>query len=141
MHLAWDDPVVLAAAVAAILLILYVIQLNLKAQKAKPAPAAEEGPLVEDDPLARLLVRFVKDAQGNAVGETVSADGDLIIIKQGSTYKAVPASHLEESGPNLVVRGVLDWTQAERLGAEWLARSAKPQSYTHEELRRAEEEG
>jgi hypothetical protein len=66
-----------------------------------------------------LLCRFVVDGLGRKIGESVSLDEDIIIIKSGRKYLGVPLKHVEENGKNLLVKGLVDFRKAEELGEKW----------------------
>jgi len=67
----------------------------------------------------RLLCRFVLDGIGNKVGESVAVDEDILIIKKGRRYLGVPLKHVEEEGKTLLVRGLVDDSNAEMMGEKW----------------------
>ncbi|HDS58808.1 MAG TPA: hypothetical protein ENN54_00720 [Thermoplasmatales archaeon] len=66
-----------------------------------------------------LLSRFVIDKDGNRIGESISVHKDLLIIKRGSDYYAVPLAHVEEVDDELRVRGVVQWERARDMAQEW----------------------
>ena len=66
-----------------------------------------------------LISKFVVDREGNRIGETISFDGDLVIIKQQGTYLAVPLKHIEVSKDNVRVRGIVEWDNALQMGELW----------------------
>ena len=66
-----------------------------------------------------LLCRFVVDGKGNRIGESVSLDGDIIIIKSSSKYLGVPLKHIENEGKHLLVKGLIDFDRAELIGEQW----------------------
>lgn len=84
---------------------------------AAPRPADAPRP----DPHLKLVARVVVDEQGQRVGETVRAEGDDMILKQGATFLAVPRSVLREDGERLRAEGV-DWALAKEKGEAWRAR-------------------
>ena len=67
----------------------------------------------------RLISKFVVDKEGNRIGETISFDGDLVIIKKQGTYLAVPLKHIEISKDNVRVRGIVEWDNALQMGELW----------------------
>jgi len=66
-----------------------------------------------------LLCRFVFDGAGRKIGETVSLDGDIIIIKSGGNYLGVPLKHVEEKEKTLLVKGLVDFDKALEMGEQW----------------------
>ena len=66
-----------------------------------------------------LLCRFVFDGSGKKIGESVSIEEDVIIIKSGSQYLGVPLKHIEETGKTLLVKGLVDFEKALELGEKW----------------------
>ena len=77
---------------------------------------------IEDEPnqeYNNLLCRFVKDGTGRKIGESVSINGDIVIIKSGSRFLGVPLKHIEEDGKTLLVKGLVDFGKAYEIGEEW----------------------
>ncbi len=66
-----------------------------------------------------LLCRFVLDGLGKKVGESVAIDEDILIIKSRGRYLGVPLKHIEEDGKTLLVKGLVDLSNAERMGERW----------------------
>lgn len=66
-----------------------------------------------------LLCRFVLDGTGNKIGESVGLDEDIIIIKSKTKYLGVPLKHIEEEGKTLLVKGLIDSFNAEKMGEKW----------------------
>jgi len=66
-----------------------------------------------------LLCRFVFDGIGRRIGESISLDEDILIIKSGKKYLGVPIKHIEEKEKTLVVKGLVDFAKAEELGEQW----------------------
>ncbi|MDH7517656.1 MAG: hypothetical protein QHH19_04870 [Candidatus Thermoplasmatota archaeon] len=66
-----------------------------------------------------LLCRFVVDAKGNKIGESVAVNDDIMIVKVGSRYLGVPLKHVEEMEKTLLVKGLIDFDKAEELGEKW----------------------
>ncbi len=69
-----------------------------------------------------LLSRFVVDKNGNRVGESISVYRDLLIIKRAGDYYAVPLKHVDASGDELRVKGVVQWEKAAEMAEEWKQR-------------------
>ncbi len=66
-----------------------------------------------------MLCKFVLDGSGKKIGESVSIDNDVLIIKSGSQFLGVPLKHVESSEKTLLVRGLVDFTKAYELGEKW----------------------
>jgi len=73
----------------------------------------------------KLLCRFVVDGIGRTVGESVAVDGDVLIIKKGKNYIGVPLKHVEEEGKTLLVKGLVNHVNAEKMGEKWRQESFK----------------
>lgn len=72
-----------------------------------------------------LLCRFVTDGSGKKIGESVSINDDIMIIKSGARFLGIPLKHIKESKKNLIVKGVLDFDKAYEMGEKWRASSFK----------------
>jgi Family of unknown function (DUF5749) len=66
-----------------------------------------------------MLCKFVLDGFGKKIGESVSVDHDVLIIKSGSQFLGVPLKHVEPAEKTLVVKGLFDFTKAYELGEKW----------------------
>jgi hypothetical protein len=66
-----------------------------------------------------IICKFVLDGTGKKIGESVSIDHDVLIIKAGSRFLGVPLKHVEPGEKTLVVKGLLDFTKAYELGEKW----------------------
>jgi hypothetical protein len=66
-----------------------------------------------------MLCKFVLDGSGKKIGESVSIDNDVLIIKSGSQFLGVPLKHVEPAEKSLVVKGLVDFTKAYELGEKW----------------------
>lgn len=73
----------------------------------------------EDSYKNSLLCRFVLDGLGRKIGESVSIDDDILIIKSGGKYMGVPLKHIEEKEKTLLVKGLVDFDKAEEMGEKW----------------------
>ncbi len=69
-----------------------------------------------------LLSRFVVDKNGDRVGESISVHRDLLIIKREGDYYAVPLQHVDASGEELRVKGIVQWEKAAEMAEEWKQR-------------------
>ena len=66
-----------------------------------------------------LLCRFVTDGSGGKIGESVTIDEDILIIKKGKRFLGVPLKHVEDNGKTILVKGVVDFEKAFELGEKW----------------------
>ena len=81
----------------------------------------------------KLLCRFVLDGVGRTIGESVAVDEDLLIIKKGKKYLGVPLKHIEEEGKTLLVKGLVNHVNAEKMGEKWRSESFKEIDYDEED--------
>jgi len=72
-----------------------------------------------------LLCRFVVDGSGERIGESVSLDEDIMIVKAKDQYLGIPVKHIEDEGKNLLVKGLVDFDKALELGEVWRQESFK----------------
>ena len=68
---------------------------------------------------ASMICKFVLDGAGKKLGESVSIDDDVLIIKSGSRFLGVPLKHVESVEKTLMVKGLIDFTKAYELGEKW----------------------
>jgi hypothetical protein len=80
-----------------------------------------------------LLCRFVLDGIGKTVGESVAVDEDILIIKSKNRYLGVPLKHIEEEGKTLLVKGLVDRDNAEKMGERWRGENFKEISHDVDE--------
>jgi hypothetical protein len=66
-----------------------------------------------------MICKFVLDGTGKKIGESVSIDHDVLIIKSKSQFLGVPLKHVESAEKTLVVKGLFDLTKAYELGEKW----------------------
>jgi hypothetical protein len=66
-----------------------------------------------------LLCKFVKDGSGRKIGESVSVDEDILIIKSKERFLGVPLKHIEDEGKTLLVKGLVDLDKAYEMGERW----------------------
>lgn len=66
-----------------------------------------------------MLCKFVMDGTGKKIGESVSVDNDVLIIKSGVQFLGVPLKHIESTDKILVVKGLFDFTKAIEMGEKW----------------------
>ena len=77
---------------------------------------------VEDDSeqeYDHLLCKFVRDGSGRKIGESISIDNDIVIIKSKGRFLGVPLKHIEDKGKILLVKGLVDFDKAYELGEKW----------------------
>jgi len=67
-----------------------------------------------------LLARFVVDANGNKIGESISFYEDMLIIKKGKDYCAIPLKHVELKDGKIHIKGIVTWDKAKELAKGWL---------------------
>jgi len=78
----------------------------------------------------------VKDGSGRKIGESVSVDEDVLIIKSKERFLGVPLKHVEDEGKTLLVKGLVDLDKAYEMGERW----RKNSFHTVEETEDAEGE-
>lgn len=67
-----------------------------------------------------LLARFVVDADGKKIGESISFYEDMLIIKKGKDYCAIPLKHVELKDGKIHIKGIVAWDKAKELAKGWL---------------------
>jgi hypothetical protein len=80
-----------------------------------------------------MICRFVLDGIGKKIGESVAVDEDVLIIKSGNKYLGVPLKHIEEDGKTLLVKGLVDQLNAEKMGERWRRENFKEINYDDNE--------
>ncbi len=76
-----------------------------------------------------LICRFVVDGLGKKVGESVAINEDILIIKSKDKYLGVPLKHIQEKGKTLLVKGLIDNSNATLMGEKWREENFKEISY------------
>lgn len=66
-----------------------------------------------------MICKFVLDSTGKKIGESVSVNRDVLIIKSGSLFLGVPLKHVDSGEKTLMVKGIFDFTKAYELGEKW----------------------
>jgi len=84
----------------------------------------------EVDEEQHLLCRFVVDGQGRTIGESISLEEDIMIIKSKNTYLGVPMKHIEPQEKTLLVKGLIDYDKAIEMGEQWRKESFKDMQET-----------
>ncbi len=57
------------------------------------------------------------------MGESISIDEDILIIKKGEKYLGVPLKHIDDSGEAIKIKGIIEWDKMEEMGEEWKKKS------------------
>ncbi len=89
-----------------------VFLFNKKKESIEPKKTSETA-----DP--SMICKFVLDSTGKKIGESVSVNQDILIIKSGSLFLGVPLKHVESGEKTVVVKGIFDFTKAYELGEKW----------------------
>lgn len=66
-----------------------------------------------------LICKFVFDGIGRPLGESISIEHDLIIVKSEDSFLGIPLKHVESDGKKIIVKGLVDRKNAKRLGERW----------------------
>lgn len=66
-----------------------------------------------------LICKFVFDGLGKLIGESISIENDLMIIKTNDSFLGVPLKHVESDGKKVIVKGLVDTKKAKILGERW----------------------
>ena len=66
-----------------------------------------------------MICKFVLDGSGKKIGESVSIENDILIIKSGFRFLGVPLKHVDSLEKTLLVKGLVDFTKAYELGEKW----------------------
>ena len=82
-----------------------------------------------------LLCKFVNDGSGRNIGESVSIDKDILIIKSKVGFLGIPIKHIEDDGKVLLVKGLVDLDKAFEMGKKWSDSSFKDKNEKEEHLR------
>lgn len=133
-----DDPLLWGGVFLLVFVVEVIVIMNLKAQRQKPGyePPSREAVLPEGEELTDILSRFVEDKDGEAIGETVGMDGDLVVVKaKGEVkYLALPRIALSAQQDSFRVTGTVDWGEAEAQGQAWKERQHRLVEYSDDEL-------
>ena len=76
-----------------------------------------------DEEHDNLLCKFVTDGSGRKIGESVSIDDDVLIIKSKERFLGIPLKHVEDKGKTLLVKGLVDLDKAYEMGEQWRSTS------------------
>ena len=80
---------------------------------------------IEEEYKNSLICRFVVDGIGRTIGESVAINDNLLIIKSKGKYLGVPLKHIQEEGKKLLVKGLIDNSNAESMGEKWREQNFK----------------
>lgn len=78
------------------------------------------------DPRDELLSRFVLDFEGKRKGETVSTEGDRVVIMDSGIFYMVPLSYVQLEGKYIRLKAKVNWKRAKALGERWRSRKLDP---------------
>jgi hypothetical protein len=74
---------------------------------------------ITENAASSMICKFVCDGTGKKLGESVSIDQDVLIIKSATRFLGVPLKHVEPLEKTLLVKGLIDFTKAYELGEKW----------------------
>ena len=95
-----DRDTLYTLGLVAFLLVAVMSYNNMKAkEEAQRGPAKKDD---EEEDAARWLSKFAVQG-GSVVGETVSIDGDQLVLKQAGFYKLVPLGKAKLHGDEVVI--------------------------------------
>lgn len=108
---------------AAVLVVLFAVIVfnNMAAARARRAGLGSTPKATGDGPAVHPMVAKFARHDGSVVGEGVAVDGDMLILKQAGTFKAVPLAQAEVVDDEIRLTGPIDWVAAESAGAAWHA--------------------
>ncbi len=79
----------------------------------------------------KLVCKFVFDGLGHPIGESISLENDLIIVKTDNSFLGIPLKHVETDGKKIIVKGLVDQKNAKRLGERWRRKEMKKEGYLY----------
>jgi hypothetical protein len=94
--------------------------------KKTQASTMDELKWVEEDPKDHLLSLFIKDSNGNVIGESIGVEGKYIIMKNGLKFYSIPLKNIIEGEMELTLKGRINRPKARKLGEEWRKRALDP---------------
>jgi len=80
---------------------------------------------------SKLVCKFVFDGLGHPIGESISLENDLIIVKTDNSFLGIPLKHVETDGKKVIVKGLVDQKNAKRLGERWRRKEMKKEGYLY----------
>jgi hypothetical protein len=78
-----------------------------------------------------LVCKFVFDGLGHPIGESISIEKDLIIVKTEESFLGIPLKHVEADGKKVIVKGLVDQKNAKKLGERWRRKEMKKEGYLY----------
>ena len=84
-----------------------------------------------NDEQSTLVCKFVFDGLGHPIGESISVENDLIIVKTNDSFLGIPLKHVETDGKKVIVKGLVDQKNAKRLGERWRRNEMKKEGYLY----------
>lgn len=78
-----------------------------------------------NETISNLICKFVFDGLGNPLGESISVEKDLIIVKTDGSFLGIPLKHVESDGKKVIVKGLVDQKNAKLLGERWRRQEMK----------------
>lgn len=99
-------------------------------------PGESMAEMLEADEIdnTELLSRFVHDAEGSTIGETMTVTEDEVVIKQEDSFLAVDPEQVIEKDGNLRLDPNVDWERAEERGENWRKANFDRMEYDEEGL-------
>lgn len=79
-----------------------------------------------------LVCKFVFDGLGHPIGESISIERDLIIVKADDSFLGIPLKHVESDGKKVIVKGLVDQKNAKKLGERWRKREEKKEGIVYD---------
>jgi hypothetical protein len=79
-----------------------------------------------------LICKFVFNGLGHPIGESISVEHDLIIVKTDDSFLGIPLKHVEADGKKVIVKGLVDKKNAKKLGERWRKREEKKEGIMYD---------
>ena len=92
------------------------------ARKKKTTPNPQD----PEDPRDEYLSRFIRDAKGKDLGESVGVDGDMLIIKDKMDFFKIPMKSATILESHIEIKGKVNWKKARKDGERWRASELDP---------------
>jgi len=100
-------------------MIHFLVLMIFKGNQSKKAKRHNNGSI------DHLVCKFVFDGLGHPIGESISVEHDLIIVKTEHSFLGIPLKHVESDGKKVIVKGLVDQQNAKKLGERWRRREMK----------------
>ena len=97
-----------------------------KKKPSKKTPSIEE---IKTD----LIARFVITGNGKRIGESVTVNNDILIVKDEDQFVGIPLKHIDLEGKRIIVKGLFDKDKALELADSWRKSSYKEINYPNED--------